>query len=319
MEVYMENYCIGVDLGGTSTKLGIINTNGKLIKKWQAPTNTREAGRFILQDIIDLIKTCLSYVDIDVTQLLGVGVGVPGIVLEGGFVKAAVNLGWKDKKVKGELAQALKLPVTVMNDANAAALGEMWQGSGKGYRNLVMITLGTGIGAGIIIDGKRISGSFGGAGELGHMPIVTDETQRCNCGRTGCLEQAASATGIVKEALRLLRTSEIESSLRNIPEINARTVCEAAKKGDLLSREVLKRAVKYLGLAMAVTSSVLDPELYIIGGGVSAAGQFLLDMVKRYYEEQVLYLSKATEVRLASLGNEAGIYGAAKSVLIDAD
>lgn len=308
----MIKYCVGIDLGGTTTKIGIFKMDGNNIKKWQIPTNTRDEGHYILSDIIKSLKEHLHDLQIDQTEIKGIGMGIPGIVLEHGYVSAAVNLGWKNKKVTEELKQLINLPVSIINDANAAALGEMWMGSGKGYHNLVMITLGTGIGGGVVIDGKIVTGLFGAAGEIGHMPIVYDESLTCNCGRIGCLEQVASATGIVNEAKRMLKSTNVESSLKNSVEINAKMVCEAALAGDFVGIQVMERVGKFLGLAMASITSILDPEVFIIGGGVSKAGQFLLDMIRTHYQQQVLYLSKNTKIKLASLGNDAGIYGAAK-------
>jgi glucokinase len=313
----MNEYCIGIDLGGTAAKIGIFEITGRLVEKWQIPTNLIEGGKYILTDIAESIKQHIDLLRIEFASVTGVGIGIPGIVLKNGIVAASVNLGWNNKDVINELEQLLKLPVRVLNDANAAALGEMWQGSGKGYSNVVMLTIGTGIGGGVVVDGKIVAGAFGSGGEIGHMPIVDDEADMCNCGRRGCLEQAASATGMVKEAKKLLLSGAYDSLLSGDTDISAKSICDAAYKGDILALRVMDRAARYLGRALASISSILDPEVYIIGGGVSNAGQLLIDIIEKHYREQVLFLSKDTPIRLAELGNDAGIYGCARSVSED--
>ncbi len=312
----MVKYCVGIDLGGTSVKFGLFDVSGMLYEQWQLPTDTSESGKNILPDIADSLRRRLGTSQIDRSEIKGIGIGIPGIVTGEGLVSAAVNLGWTNVEVTRELANLTGLPVKTMNDGNTAALGEMWQGSGKGYKNLVMITLGTGIGGGIIIDEQPVSGCFGAAGELGHMTVVNDETEYCRCGRKGCLEQAASATGIAREAKRLLSEHKYENSVLTANRnINARSVADAAKAGDRLACDVMERAGRFLGLAMAIITGVIDPEAYIIGGGVSMAGEFFLDMIQRHYRENVLFISQHTKIRLAGLGNAAGIYGAARLVL----
>lgn len=309
-------YCIGIDLGGTSVKYGIFEISGQLVDKWQIPTDTSESGRYILPEIANQLKRRIEQLKLDRTEIGGLGIGVPGLVTGNGQVSLAVNLGWTGVPVSQELSSLTGLPVKVTNDANAAALGEMWQGSGRGFRNLVMITLGTGIGGGVIIEEQVVQGLYGAAGEIGHIPVVYDETEVCGCGRYGCLEQVASATGIVRTARRLLSEPQQESSiLAGNQNISAHAVIEAAKAGDKLALNVMERAGKFLGAAMASITGVLDPEIYIIGGGVSKAGQFLLELIRRHYKEQVLALCRNTEIRLAELGNDAGIYGAARLVL----
>lgn len=316
----MGKYCIGVDLGGTSTKMGLFTEAGKLITKWSISTEKSDHGSHILSDINASINNKISQSDIDKSDVIGIGIGVPGPVTAEGTVTVCVNLGWTNVPVAKDLSSMSGLKVRVENDANIAALGEMWQGSAKGYKSLVLITLGTGIGGGVIIEGKIVSGLYGAAGEFGHMPIVPDITEVCGCGRRGCLEQVSSATGIVKEAKRLLadtrmQSSDIPSILYKLDNITARDVLEAAKVGDTLALQVTERAGHYLGKAMASITSVIDPQVYIIGGGLSGAGDFLIDLIKRHYEGNVLYVSKGTEIKLAYLGNDAGIYGAAYMVI----
>lgn len=309
------DYCIGIDLGGTSIKMGLFEISGKLLDKWNIDTNKAENGKNILSDIISSLNLQLCKLKIEPSKIKGIGIGIPGPVTGDGFVPVSVNLGWVNVPVKEQLKLLTDIPVKVGNDAKVAALGEMWQGSGKGYKNLVMITLGTGIGGGVIIDEKIVPGFYGAAGEIGHMPINQDELESCNCGKKGCLEQEASATGIVREAKKLLERATFKSLLDNEKNLTAYKVFEAAKAGDLLANQVIERAAKYLGIAMACITGVIDPDVFILGGGVSEAGQILLDQVKKYYKENVLFLSKETQIKLAALKNDAGIYGAARMVL----
>ncbi len=311
----MAKYYVGIDVGGTSVKFGLFDENGRLYEKWQAPTNTSDAGIHILPDIADNLKRRAEQLKLDYSEIKGIGIGVPGLVTGDGKVSLAVNLGWIDVDVAKELTDLTGLPVEVTNDANAASLGELWQGSGRGFRNLVMLTIGTGIGGGVIIEERAVNGLFGAAGEFGHIPVVYDETEACRCGRKGCLEQAASATGIAREAKRLLALQNHEESLLAGNNITAHSVIDAAKAGDGLALEVMERAGRYLGIALAVITGVIDPEVYIIGGGVSKAGQFLLDIIRKHYRENVLSICRDTEIRLAELGNDAGIYGAARLVI----
>jgi glucokinase len=309
-------YCIGIDLGGTSIKFGVFESSGQLVEKWQKATDTTDSGRHVLTGIADMLHNKLTELGIHKAQVRGIGIGVPGLVTGKGQVSLAVNLGWSEVLVSEELSGLTGFPVRVTNDANAAALGEMWQGSGRGYKNLVMITLGTGIGGGVIIEEQIVQGLFGAAGEIGHIPIVYNETEICRCGRKGCLEQVASATGIAREARRLLSLRQQNGSiLAGNKNISAYAVIEAAKAGDEVAREVMERATGCLGMAMATITGIIDPELYLIGGGVSGAGDYLLELIRKHYKEQVLSQCRNTEIKLASLGNDAGIYGAARLVL----
>lgn len=310
----MVNYCIGIDLGGTAIKFGLFGLAGQLLEKWQIPTDTSEEGKYILNNIAASLKEKLDKLQINISIVKGIGMGVPGLVTRDGYIMAAVNLGWINVSAAQELSELIGIPVKVSNDANAAALGEMWQGSGRGYKNLVMITLGTGIGGGVIIEEKIVSGMYGAAGEFGHIPVVYDETEYCRCGRKGCLEQVASAKGIVKEAKRLLKESTSFSILREKEHISSHLIYEAAKAGDMIAIQAVERAGKFLGMAMAMITGVLDPEIFIVGGGVSSAGQYLIDIINKYYKENVLYACRNTKITLAELGNDAGIYGAARMI-----
>lgn len=248
-------------------------------------------------------------------DVAGVGVGVPGPVDGNGIVHKAVNLGWEQFDLKKELTGLLGgMRVEGGNDANVAALGEMWKGGGQGYRNLVAVTLGTGVGGGIIINGEIMTGSNGAGGEIGHIHVEDNETERCGCGNLGCLEEYASATGIVRLANRMLAASDKESVLRN-GEVSAKAVFDAVKAGDELAVETARKFGEYLGKGLGVIAGILDPEIIVIGGGVSKAGEVLFEYIKPPFERTAFQGCRNTIFALATLGNDAGIYGAAKMVL----
>ena len=249
-------------------------------------------------------------------DVAGAGIGVPGPTLDTGYVSICVNLGWKDKNPANELSELLSIPVKAGNDANVAALGEMWKGGGEGYLDVVLLTLGTGVGGGIIINGEIAPSHRGVGGELGHITVNPDEEATCNCGNHGCLEQYASATGVVRIAKKLLAASKEESSLRTLETVTAKDVFDAAKAGDHLAVEAVEVLGKYLGLVVANVALTVDPDVFVIGGGVSKAGQVLIDVITKYYHKfaKIIGDNKA-KVVLAKLGNDAGIYGAARMVL----
>ncbi len=311
----MANYVFGVDIGGTTVKIGLFSIEGELLDKWEITTRKDDGGAYILQDITDSINAKLTEKGISKEDVKGVGMGVPGPVKEDGTVVKCVNLGWGVFNAANELSELVGLPVKVGNDANMAALGEYWQGGGKSYQNIVMITLGTGVGGGIIINGKMLSGVNGAGGEIGHMPIDPDEQDVCNCGKKGCLEQYASATGIVRLANRALQASDKPSVLREAKYVSAKEIFDAAKSGDNLALELMEEHGKRLGYALASVACVVDPEAFVIGGGVSKAGDILLNTVKKYYQEYAFHACRNTEFCLATLGNDAGMYGGAASVL----
>lgn len=312
----MGRKCIGIDIGGTTVKIGIFQIDGTLLKKWEIPTRKEEHGKYILGDIAASIKEKTKEWDMPLSEFVGAGMGLPGPVLPDGYVEVCVNLGWKSLNPQKELSDMLDgLPVKSANDANVAALGEMWQGGGKGYQNLVMVTLGTGVGGGIILNEKIWAGMQGVGGEIGHIHVVEDEPEACNCTGHGCLEQVASATGIARVATRLLAADKRPSSLRDVKNISAKSVLDAAKDGDELALEAVETSCRYLGWAMAAITMVLDPQAYIIGGGVSKAGTFLTEKIKKYHDALSPMAPKKADVVLAKLGNDAGIYGAAKMVL----
>ena len=313
----MGKKCIGVDVGGTSVKLGLFEVTGELLKKWEVPTNKEEQGRYIIADIAESIRHVLDQENIPLTEVEGAGMGVPGPVMPDGYVEVCVNLGWKDKYPARELSDALKgLPVKCGNDANVAALGEMWQGGGKGFTDIIMITLGTGVGGGVIIDEKIITGKHGLGGEVGHIHVRDEETEHCNCGGVGCLEQIASATGIAREARRKMAAGDTPSVLREAGDnVTAKDVLDAAKAGDGLALEVMEVVGHYLGVALASLALTVDPQMFVIGGGVSKAGQYLVEVINRHYAQYMPISENRGTIGLAKLGNDAGIYGAARLVL----
>lgn len=313
----MGTKCIGVDVGGTSVKVGLFETTGELLDKWEVPTRKEENGKYILEDVAASIKEKLAEKNIDMNDVEGAGLGVPGPIMPDGYVEVCVNLGWREINPVRMLSDLLDgLPVRGGNDANVAALGEMWQGGGKGYTDLVMLTLGTGVGGGVIIDEKIIAGKHGLAGEIGHIHIRDEETERCNCGGVGCVEQIGSATGIAREARRKMAASDMPSAMREFgDDITAKDVLDAAKAGDALAMEVVEIVGHYLGLACAQAALTVDPEIFVIGGGVSKAGQFLIDVIDKHYARFMTISENRAVIGLAQLGNDAGIYGAARLVL----
>lgn len=312
----MSKKCIGIDVGGTTVKIGVFQVTGELLFKWEVPTRKEEGGRYINCDVSDSIKKTLEEKGISMDQVAGAGMGIPGPVMTDGYVEVCVNLGWRDRRPAEELSGLLGVPVKSANDANVAALGEMWQGGGKGYDDIVMITLGTGVGGGVIVDQRIVAGKHGLAGEIGHMHIRDEETERCNCGGIGCVEQIASATGIVREAKRKLASSEAPSAMRERGDgLTAEDVVSAAKAGDLLAVMTMEVVGHYLGLALAQVSMVVDPEVMVIGGGVSKAGGYLIDLIRRHYDGFTPISENKSGIVLATLGNDAGIYGAARLIL----
>ena len=310
--------CIGIDVGGTSVKIGLFETTGELLDKWEVKTRREDGGAFILPDVAASIRKKLEEKGLDLGRdIAGAGMGVPGPVLPDGYVEVCVNLGWRGVNPQEELSKLLDgIPVKSGNDANVAALGEMWQGGGKGYSDLVMITLGTGVGGGVIIGQKIVAGRHGLGGEIGHIHVRDEETEHCNCGGVGCLEQVSSATGIAREARRKMAATDKDSLLRRAGDkVTAKDVLDAAKAGDELALEVMEVVGHYLGVALASASMIVDPEVFVIGGGVSKAGQFLLDMIEKHYEHFTPISENKAKIVLATLGNDAGIYGAARLIL----
>ena len=307
----MAGYVFGADIGGTTVKIGLFR-DGSLLLKSEIPTRTGNNGSGILPDIAAEIKRIAGEYGFGIKDIDGIGAGVPGAVTDGRTVNRCVNLGWGTFDAAEQLSVLTGVGnVSIANDANAAALGELHFGGGKGFRNAVMITIGTGVGAGVIVDGRIVPGAFGAAGEAGHLTMSLDETEICGCGKKGHLEQYASATGIVRTAGELLKDSSRPSVLRDIEDFTTRDVFAAAKQGDQVSLEVVDKAAEMLGLACSYISCVVDPEVFILGGGVSAAGPFLTDRIKKSYRKYAFHASEDTAFVQAYLGNDAGMYGAA--------
>ncbi len=310
-----DQYVFGVDVGGTTVKLGLFDQNGTVIDKWEIPTRTEDNGKNILPDIAAGIQAKMAEKSLTKEDVAGVGVGVPGPVDGNGIVHRAVNLGWAEVDLKRELTALLGgMLVKGGNDANVAALGEMWKGGGQGHKNLVAVTLGTGVGGGIIVNGEIMTGATGAGGEIGHIHVEDHETEACGCGNYGCLEEYASATGITRLANRALKASDKDSALRS-GEVSAKTVFDAVKAGDELAIEVARQFGDYLGKGLGVIAGIINPEIFVIGGGVSKAGEVLFDYIRPSFEKTAFHGSRDAIFALATLGNDAGIYGAAKMVL----
>lgn len=311
----MGLYCFGIDVGGTSVKCGLFQTDGVLVEKWEIPTRTENQGEKILPDIAESILNKIKEKNLKKEEVEGVGIGIPGPVNEKGEVACAVNLYWGFKEVAKELGELTGLSAKAGNDANVAALGEAWKGAAAGARNVILITLGTGVGGGIIVNGQIVSGFHGAGGEVGHANINHEETEACNCGNRGCLEQYTSATGIVRVAKKMLAATDEASTLRDADPLTAKDVLDAMKAGDALAVKIMDEVGEQLGGALAVFAAVVDPEAIVIGGGVSKAGQPLIDCIEKHYKKYAFSLCKDTPITIATLGNDAGIYGAAKMVL----
>lgn len=309
-------YCFGVDIGGTTVKMGLFEDSGEVLDKWEIVTRTKEEGKAILPDIAASIKEKLDARKIDEADVLGVGVGVPAPVTEAGVVNGSANLGWNYKEVKKELEALTGFTAQIGNDANVAALGEMWKGGGAGQKNMIMVTLGTGVGGGVIVGGKVIIGEHGAGGEIGHLCVNYEETESCGCGNHGCLEQYASATGIVRIAKKKL-ASETRKTMLQKDDVSAKDVFDAVKAGDEVADEIAQEFGCYLGHALANLAVVADPSVFVIGGGVSKAGEVLIPYIQKPYKEHAFFANKEVEFKLATLANDAGICGAAK-LLLDA-
>ncbi len=307
-------YGYGVDLGGTTVKLGLFTEDGRLIDKWEIDTDISGSGRNIPGDIGRSILADMQKHTFQKSDYLGIGIGIPGQLWEDGTA-TAVNLGWDRQPLVSELQELTGLRVAGDNDANTAAMGEYWMGGGKGYRSLVLVTLGTGVGGGIIIDGKCLRGAHMAGGEIGHMPVNPAETRQCGCGNRGCLEQYASATGAARLAMEALASSPEPSTLRSAGKVDAKALWDAVKTGDRLAIEIAGRFCDYLGRGLAMISSTVDPEVLVLGGGVSRAGQVLIDMVTEKYKKYAFNACKNTPIVLAELGNDAGMYGSMANLL----
>lgn len=308
-------YGFGIDVGGTTVKLAYFDENGTMLDKWEIPTVTEEHGSQILPHIAAAVERYITEKQIDRSSIIGIGLGVPGPVSRQGVVNRCINLGWGVFNVEQELSKLTGMPVKAGNDANVAALGECWKGGGMGYSNMAMATLGTGVGGGIVIDGKILYGAHGSGGEIGHIVLDKRESTSCGCGKYGCVEQYCSATGIVRTAKRHLACSTTPSSLRNICELTCKDIFDAGAAGDQVANEILEIVYEHLAEFISNVCCVLDPEIVVIGGGVSKAGNVLLQGIRKYMHRYIFHACSGVEFALAQLGNDAGAYGAFKLVL----
>jgi glucokinase len=297
-------YGFGINLGGTTVKIAYLDETGTMLEKWEIPTVTANGGAQILPDIASSIQSYMEAHNIDKTSILGLGIGVPGPVNAKGVVNKCVNLGWGVFNIAEELNKLTGFPVKAGNDANVAALGEYWKGGGQGCENMVFATLGTGVGGGIVIEGRLLHGTHGSGAEIGHMVLNRNETAVCGCGKKGCVEQYCSATGIVRLA-----------NLHGMKDVSCKDIFDAGKAGDPVALEVLDEYYEYLGEFLGTLCSVIDPEIVVLGGGVSKAGDVLLTGVEPRFHKYVFHAASKVKFALASLGNDAGAYGAFKLAL----
>lgn len=305
----------GVDVGGTTVKLAYFDETGNLLDKWEIPTVTEDNGSKILPDIAASVENYIQKNQLDRSSIIGIGLGVPGPVSRQGVVNRCINLGWGVFNVEQALSQLTGMPVKAGNDANVAALGECWKGGGMGYSTMVMATLGTGVGGGVVIDGKILYGAHGSGGEIGHIVLKKEESNACGCGKYGCVEQYCSATGIVNTAKRHMNCSTIPSSLRSISQLTCKDIFDAAAAGDALAKEILEIVYDHLAEFISDVCCVIDPEIVVIGGGVSKAGDVLIEGFRPYIHRYIFHACSGVEFALAKLGNDAGAYGAFKLVL----
>ncbi|GAE30738.1 ROK family glucokinase [Halalkalibacter hemicellulosilyticus] len=308
----MDKWYVGVDIGGTTIKLGFVTEAGEIVTKWEIPTDTNNGGRNITIHIGQAIKSKCSELNESYDRLQAIGVGAPGFIeMKTGFIYQAVNIGWKDFALKDELEKETGLQVTVDNDANIAALGEMWKGAGDGAADLLCVTLGTGVGGGLVTNGQILHGVNGMAGEIGHLTSIPEGGAPCNCGKTGCLETIASATGIARLAKEAIDKNP-QTTLANKAEVTSKEVFEAAAEGDEVALEVVDEVCFHLGLALANIANTVNPAKIVIGGGVSKAGDHLLNPLAREFNRFALgRVASGAEFKIASLGNDAGIIGGA--------
>ena len=314
----MKEYAFGIDLGGTTAKVGLFTTAGALLEKWEVPTDSSEKGIRILPNLAAAILGKMEEKGLTPDQVEGVGIGVPGPVQKSSVVPiVCANLGgWGQQDVAANLSGLLKgLKVLVGNDANVAALGEIWMGAAKGCRSAVMVTLGTGVGGGVIVDGKVVEGAHGAGGEIGHITVNRHETACCGCGKRGCLEQYSSATGVVRCMKLLLEEHPDTPCTLRGTDFAAKDVFDAARAGDPLAAKEVDQMTDLLGLALASIASTTDPEVFLVGGGVSRAGDVLFQPLAAHYKEYAFKSCREIPIKQASLGNDAGIYGAVRLIV----
>ena len=308
-------YGFGIDLGGTTVKIAYFDDKGTMLDKWEIPTVIANGGAQILPDIAASIRSYMETNQIDAASILGLGIGVPGPVNAKGVVNKCINLGWGVFNIAEELNQLTGFPVKAGNDANVAALGEFWKGGGQGCDNMVYETLGTGVGGGIVVEGNLLHGAHGSGAEIGHLCVNTEETVRCNCGNYGCVEQYCSATGIVRLAKLYLANNDTATALRGIENLTCKDIFDAAKAEDSAALAILDQVYAYMGLFLGNVCSTVNPEVVVIGGGVSKAGDMLVKGVEPYFHKHVFHAAGGARFAMASLGNDAGAYGAFKLAL----
>ena len=314
----MKEYAFGIDLGGTTAKIGLFTTSGALLEKWEVATDTSNAGEHILENLAAAILVKMNEQGIQPEQVEGVGIGVPGPVLDSSIVPiVCANLGgWGERNVSAQLSGLLNgLKVLVGNDANVAALGEIWMGAAKGAKNAVMVTLGTGVGGGVVVNGKVIDGVHGAGGEIGHITVNRHETATCGCGKHGCLEQYSSATGVVRCMKKLLDENPDTPCVLRGTEFAAKDVFDAARNGDALAAREVDEMSDTLGMALANIASTVDPEAFLVGGGVARAGDVLFAPLNKHFQEYAFKSCREIPIKQASLGNDAGIYGAVRLIV----
>ncbi|MFC0361357.1 ROK family glucokinase [Enterococcus canintestini] len=317
----MDKKIIGIDLGGTTVKFAILTAEGEIQQKWSIETNILDEGSHIVPEIIESINHHLSLYNMKPEDFIGIGMGTPGSVdRKAGTVIGAYNLNWTTlQPVKEQIESGTKIPFAIDNDANVAALGERWLGAGENNPDVVFITLGTGVGGGIIAEGHLLHGVAGCAGEIGHVTVDPDGFM-CTCGKKGCLETVSSATGVVRVARHLAEEyagdSKLKAQLDEGYDISSKDVFEYAEAGDLFALMVVDKVCYYLGLACGNLGNTLNPSAIVLGGGVSAAGEFLRSRVEKYFAEFTFpQVTESTSIKLAQLGNEAGVIGAASLAL----
>ena len=314
----MKEYAFGIDLGGTTAKIGLFTTSGALLEKWEVATDTSNAGEHILENLAAAVLGKMKEQSIQPEQVEGVGIGVPGPVLDSSIVPiVCANLGgWGERNVSAQLSGLLDgLKVLVGNDANVAALGEIWMGAAKGAKNAGMVTLGTGVGGGVVVNGKVIDGVHGAGGEIGHITVNRHETAVCGCGKRGCLEQYSSATGVVRCMKKLLDENPDTPCVLRGTEFAAKDVFDAARNGDALAAREVDEMSDTLGMALANIASTVDPEAFLVGGGVARAGDVLFAPLNKHFQEYAFKSCRETPIKQASLGNDAGIYGAVRLIV----
>lgn len=312
---------IGIDLGGTSAKIGILNLAGEVDSNWSIPTDISEEGSQIVPNIIKSLKENFKKHGLTTADILGIGMGSPGSVnRSNGTVIGAYNLNWKTlQPIREQIEEAFGVPFFIDNDANVAALGEQWVGAGNSEPDVSFITLGTGVGSGLIVDGHLVHGANDSAGEIGHLTVEPNGYE-CTCGKKGCLEQYASATGIVRLAhdmsAKETDESKLLSAIQADKEIDSKIIFDFAKEGDAFSERVVDQFSYYLGIALSNVSNLLNPSTIVLGGGVSLAGDYLLEKVSKVVQEFTFPpIRETTKIKIAELGNDAGMIGAASLVL----